>query len=96
MQELVEFYADLYGSRQEYSLADLQNFLQAIDLPCLLDSQQRLLDFPITIEELFLAVNAFPNFKAPGDNGLSIEVYKQYGDVILPQLLKVLNTAREH
>lgn len=95
MQELVKFYSDLYRSRQAYSLAELQKFLQGVDLPCLSDSKWRLLDSPITIEELFFAVNSFPNSEALGDDGLPTEVYKQYGKMILPQLLKVFNAARE-
>lgn len=35
------------------------------------------------------------SIKAPGDDGPPIEVYKQYGTVILPPLLKVFNAARE-
>lgn len=44
------------------------------------------------MEELPQAV---ANCKAPGDDGLPIEVYKQYGERVLPYLLRVLNAARQ-
>lgn len=50
-------------------------------------------DFP---EELQLTTSLFPNSKAPGDDGMTIEVYKQYEDCKLPKLLKVFNEVRKH
>lgn len=55
-----------------------------------------MLDSPLTLEELQIATATLPTCKAPGDYGLLVEVYKQYGERVLPFLLKVLNTAREH
>lgn len=52
MQELVEFYSDLYRSRQDYTPEELQDFLHGIKLSCLSASQRQLLDPPITEEEL--------------------------------------------
>lgn len=49
---------------------------------------------PITIEDLQKATGLSPNSKAPGDDGLPTELYKQYGESILPHLLRVLNLAR--
>lgn len=72
MQELVDFYSDLYCSKQGYFPGELQDFLQEIELPFLHESQSNLLDDPITIEEIQIAVNSFPNSKAPGDDGVPI------------------------
>lgn len=94
MQEMVKFYSDLYKSQVDYSPDDLQDYLQGIELPCLADAQRLLLDAPIKLEELQEALSLFPNSKAPGDDGLPMEIFKQYGGVVLPQLLKVLNSAR--
>lgn len=51
------------------------------------------LNVPLTMEELERAVAESPNNKAPGLDGLPSEVYKQYGDVLIPEYLKVLNQA---
>lgn len=47
------------------------------------------------LEESQKVTAAFPNCKARGDDGLPMEVYKQYGECIVPFLLWVLNAARE-
>lgn len=51
------------------------------------------LDVPLTLNELRKAGGSFPTCKAPGDDGIPMEVYTQYGKVILPKLLKVLNAS---
>lgn len=95
MQTLVGFYSDLYRSRVDYTPTDLQDYLQDIEIPCLTDIQRSQLDGPIRIEELQEALSLFRNFKAPRDDGLPLELFKQYGSNILPHLLRVLNAARE-
>lgn len=47
----------------------------------------------MTIEELQQTVAAMANRKSPGPNGLPVETYKQYGGVLLPELLKALRWA---
>lgn len=97
MTELVEFDSALYQSKQLYSSDSLQTFLNWIELPCLLEAHRRFLDSPITVKELHQTASLLPNSKAPVDDGLPMEVYKQYGEVILLHLLKVFKAAiREH
>lgn len=90
MKGLVKFYSNLYRSRVNYSTTELQEYLQAIELPGLSTSQSTLLDSPIKLEELQEALSLFPNSEAPGDDGIPMEVFKQYGGIMLPRLLKVL------
>lgn len=73
MEELVAFYSDLYQFKQEYSIESVQTFFSAGNRAAF-PEQRQLLDSPITLEELQLAVNFFPNFKAPGDDSLPIKV----------------------
>lgn len=47
------------------------------------------------MEELQEAVGLFPNFKAPGEDGIPMEIYKQYSAVLLSRLLLVFNAALE-
>lgn len=95
LAELVEFYSSLYESKQTYTLDSLTEYLDNIQLPCLQMAAREELDAPLTVEELQLATSLFPNSKAPGDDGLPIEVYKQYGELILPRLLKVFDAAKQ-
>lgn len=50
-----------------------------------------MLNAPLKLEELSLAVSQMANNKAPGIDGLLSETYKQYGEILLPGLLEVLN-----
>lgn len=89
------FYSDLYQSKVEYSMALLRDFLDPLKLPSLSSVVREELNAPLTLEELRRAVLEAPNNKAPGLDGLPSEVYKYYGDILLPELLKVLNHAWE-
>ena len=95
MQELAGFYEILYSPGMTYAQGDLELYLAQLAFPGLSDAQRTLLDKPLTVEEMMEAVSAFPNCKAPGEDGLPMEVYKQYSEVLLPLLLKVFNNARE-
>lgn len=48
------------------------------------------LEAPITLEELQSIVAEMANQKFPGPDGLSTEIYKRYGEVMLPELLRML------
>lgn len=49
----------------------------------------------LNLEELQKATAAVPSCKVAGNDGLPVDVYKQYGEKILPFLLKVLNTGKQ-
>lgn len=95
MQESASFYANLYLPTTEYTPEDLAGYLNGINFPQLTGEQRRALDAQLILEELQTAVPEFPNCKAPGEDGLPMETYKQYAGVLLPKLLAVFNAARE-
>lgn len=72
----------------------MQSYIQEIPLPSLSDTSHRILEAPLTVEQLQLATSLFPNSKAQGADGIPIEVYKMYADDILPHLLSVFNEAK--
>lgn len=39
------------------------------------------------VQELEIAVASFPTCKAPGEDGVLIKIYKEYGETILPALI---------
>lgn len=51
------------------------------------------METPITLAELQQAVASMANQKSPGPDGLPIEAYKYYGEILLPELLKALGEA---
>lgn len=91
IHELASFYEDLYRSREAYSDENLDTYMSNIDLPSLSAEAKKLLDAPIALEEFQLAAGSFPTCKAPGEDGLPMEGYTQFGEQILPELLKVFN-----
>lgn len=60
---------------------------------CLL---QKAIGCPLSLEKLQLATSLFPNSKAPGDDEIPIDVYKQYADCILPKLKVFIETRKSH
>ena len=72
---------------------EIWKIFQAITVPTLLVKDMQVLEAPITLEEIKQAVAGMPNQKSPGLDGLPIEVYKRYGEVLLPELLRTLEGA---
>lgn len=87
LKEFCSFYQNLYSSRVSYPAEELTQFLDSITLLQLQDTDKKLLNAPLTLEELQLALAEFPNSKAPGNDGLPIELYKKFGGILLPELL---------
>lgn len=46
---------------------------------------------PLQLEELAAALSGMQGRKAPGIDGLTVEFYKEYWNILGPDLLKVLN-----
>lgn len=95
MQEIASFYETLYLPGTSYTSEELEAYLQCIPFPELTVAQRRGLDATITLEKLQEAVGSFPNYKAPGEYGNPIEIYKQYPELLLPHLLKVFSVSQE-
>lgn len=83
------FYSELYTSRLNYSRSHIVQYLQSIDHPTLSAVDRDFLEEPLCLEELQEAVSSMPEHKAPGSDGLSAEIFKRYGDILLPQLLDI-------
>lgn len=89
--ELASFYADLYKPCDDYTDEALQGYLDTVSLPALTRRASMELEAPFMLDELKEAAASFLTCKVPGDDGIPMEVYTQYGEVILPKLLKVFN-----
>lgn len=71
----------------------MDRFLEGVDLPVLSEVERTEMESPLTLEELQRAVAELSGKKSPGPDGLPLEIYKQYGEVLLPELLEVLEEA---
>ena len=93
LKEFYSFYQDLYSSKVIYPMDDLVRFLDSITLPCLEEMDRERLNAPFSLEEFQNALATFPNSKAPGNDGLPVELYKKFCGVLLPELLHTLKNA---
>lgn len=69
------------------------SYLQDILLPTLSSTACLNLDARLMLDQLQKAACSFPTCKAPGDEGIPMEVYTTYGETILPRLLEVFNAS---
>lgn len=91
--EIASFYADLYKPCNNYTDKALQNYLSTISMSALTHQARMELEAPLTMDELKEAAASFPTCKALEDDGIPMEVYTEYGEVILPKLLEVFNSS---
>lgn len=68
-------------------------FFEKLKIPSLSREDREELEALLTLEELQRVIADMANQKAPGPVGLPIEIFKRYGDVLLPKLLEVFNRA---
>lgn len=91
----MSYYSDLYRTLQTYTENSLHAYLGEVELPTFSDSARQQLDALLALEELQVATGMFPNSKAPWEDGVPVEVYKQHDKTLLPKLLEVFNEAKK-
>ena len=77
LKEIRTFYKNLYDSRDD-SLDDvnLYQILSDIDIPILTDDEKKLLDAPLTKDEILSSLKDCKNNKSPGTSGFTAEFFK--------------------
>lgn len=86
-----DFFAELYTSQSPPNGGSMDYFLEDLVFPHLTDTQVELLEAPLTTEEIADAVAGFARSESPGSDGLPIEFYSQYSEVLVPKLLALYN-----
>ena len=77
------FYENLYKSRRDGSEVNKPNFnFEDLPIPTLSNDSSDLGEGLISIEECKKVLNSFPLNKVSGNDGLSIEFYKTFWDLI--------------
>lgn len=85
------YYENLYKSEIDNNLEGQNNFLDKITFPKLSEETRSDLENNLSIEELSEALQDMCNGKAPGPDGLPMEIYKTFAGKILPHLLEMFN-----
>ena len=91
LKELQSFYQKRYTKQVFNSDNDIQEFLSKIDLPRLSEDEVQSCDGNIQITEVLKALNSMPVNKSPGNNGLPVEFYLTFFDIIGDDITKCLN-----
>ena len=90
------FYKNLFTRKSNQTFGDCSTFLDGINTPSLSIEQQQFCDSPIAIEELTESLNSMHNGKTPGNDGLTIEFYKTFWDLLKFTLYNSMLYSKRH
>uniref|UniRef100_A0A674MKT3 Reverse transcriptase domain-containing protein n=1 Tax=Takifugu rubripes TaxID=31033 RepID=A0A674MKT3_TAKRU len=88
-QRAVEFFSSLYES--EYRRDDGLFHEFCGDLPRVSEEANSQLDRPLQLDELHAALLSMKGRKSPGVDGLTVEFFKAYWDIVAHDMLEVFN-----
>lgn len=87
---IVNQYSDLFKS-EGICLETLLHFLAVENFPKLSNDQRTVLEEPIGVDEVKHAIHALQGNKTPGYDGIPIEFYKQFSDLVARVLCNIFN-----
>ena len=90
------FYENLFTRKSNKNFFDCSTFLEDIITPSLSIEQKSHCDSPILIEELTNSLNSMQNGKSPGNDGLTIEFYKTFWELLKCTLYNSLLYSKIH
>ena len=92
-QRQVEFYKDLFTSQ---NLNSDTNFFLGNAPKQLTEDSKKSLEEEITLPELFKSLKLMPNNKSPGEDGIPIELYKTYFNIMGQDMLDVFRVGLDN
>ena len=94
MKEIEKFYSDLYAADDE-PVYENHPFVQGPEIPKLSYDMRNNCEGKLSVKECFDCLQSFENNKAPGNDGLTVEVYKTFWNSIGNLLVDSLNYSYE-
>ncbi|KAL9984806.1 hypothetical protein ACROYT_G007141 [Oculina patagonica] len=95
LQQIEEFYEDLYSSKITVSQEAFDEFIRKIEIPELNNEEQETMEGIFTLEECKKILESFEDNKSPGEDRFTAEFYKHFFDLIGFDLVQSLNQAFE-
>lgn len=86
-KEFQTYYADLYSSKVKVTTQETQAFLYKLPFPQISESQMDALKAPLTTDEIVAVIASLAPAKAPGRDGISLDFYAAYSEVLVLELL---------
>uniref|UniRef100_A0A3Q2EIC0 Reverse transcriptase domain-containing protein n=1 Tax=Cyprinodon variegatus TaxID=28743 RepID=A0A3Q2EIC0_CYPVA len=87
------FYNNLYCSQGKLDDQKFETFLADLNLPQLTEQDREYLEAPLNIQEISRAIKSMPLNKAPGLDGIPLDFYQSFEDILSPLLLDIYNEA---
>ena len=95
LQMQVDYYKNLYTDKVTKTEDDIQNFLNMVNVPKLKDEEKQKCEGLISKLECLNALKTMKHNKTPGNDGLTVEFYKKFWDLISNLLVDCFNEPYE-
>ena len=89
-----DYYQQLYANKMD-NLEEMDKFLEKYNFPKLNQEEIEDLNRPIISTEIKTVVRNLPANKNPGSDGLTAEFYQNFGEELIPILLKLFQKIAE-
>ena len=105
LKEEYNFFRILYQTKREeitqpYPNDTIREYFNDFKIPKLTEDESLMLEEPIVFEEVVEAIKVMPNNKAPGSDGICIEVYKCYlfklAPILVSTYMEIMNNKIMH
>lgn len=90
-----KYYSTLYTSKIAPDDQTITDYLDTIALAWFNDGARQYMDLPFSQEDIRAIIMSMPPGKAPGPDGLTLEFYKEYVDILVPKLHRAFEEAVE-
>ena len=96
LQMQADFYTNLYGSCDQKSEFETENYLETIDMVALSNDDKEQCEGHLGLEECWGALKEFKNNKSPGNDGITAEFYKKFWPLFGPMMVNSFNVSYTH
>ena len=86
----LEHYKSLFSDPQPLSMEEIQNQILNIPIPTLTPQQINMLDQPIQVDEISLAVNQLGPLKTPGPDRVLAAFYQKYWNIVKLDIINIV------
>ena len=88
------FYVNLFSRKSVKTIEDCSNFMNNIPIPTLSDENKLLCDSFLTADEMSESLTSMASNKSPGNDGLTVEFYKNFWSILKTPLFRSTEHAK--